>query len=482
LGPKRIKILYEKLKIGSIPELKKACENHRLAKLDGFGEKTEENILKGIELRTRVSDKHLYSEAKDSADEMLELIRKLKEVTRCEVAGSLRRKKEIIGDIDIVVSAEKKNRAMIFKTFVTHPAVESVIGQGETKASVLLKSGINCDMRIVEDAEYPFALNYFTGSKEHNVEMRSRARKVGWSLNEYEFSKIEGEKNVKRPPECKEEGDIYGALGLSYVPPELRENVGEFEAAEKGKIPRLIEEKDLKGTFHCHTTASDGSNSLAEMVDAAKQLGWQYLGIADHSKVAVYANGLTPDRVKAQHKEIDKLNGSLSKFRVFKGTEVDILTDGSLDFNDKVLSSFDYVVASIHSKFKMTESEATKRIIRALKSKFVTILGHPTGRLLLSRDGYPLNLSEVINAASDYGKSIEINAHPVRLDLDWRLVKYAKQKGVRICINPDAHNIDGLKDVRFGVGIARKGWLETKDVLNCWNVKDVEKFFYSTRS
>ncbi len=482
LGPKRIKILYEKLKIGSIPELKKACEEHRLAKLDGFGEKTEENILKGIELRTRVSDKHLYSEAKDSADEILKLVRKLKEVKRCEVAGSLRRKKEIIGDIDIVVGAEKKNRAKIFKAFVTHPAVESVIGQGETKASVLLKSGINCDMRIVEDAEYPFALNYFTGSKEHNVEMRSRARKVGWSLNEYEFSKIEGEKNVKRPPACKEEGDIYGALGLSYVPPELRENVGEFEAAEKGKIPSLIEETDLKGTFHCHTTASDGSNSLAEMVDAAKQLGWQYLGIADHSKVAVYANGLTPERVRAQQKEIDKLNGSLSKFRVFKGTEVDILTDGTLDFNDKVLSSFDYVVASIHSKFKMTESEATKRVIRALKNKYVTILGHPTGRLLLSRDGYPLNLIEVINAASDYGKSIEINAHPVRLDLDWRLVKYAKEKGVRICINPDAHNVDGLKDVRFGVGIARKGWLETKDVVNCWNVKEVENFFSSTRS
>ena len=482
LGPKRIKILYEKLKIGSIPELKKACEEHRLAKLDGFGEKTEENILKGIELRTRVSDKHLYSEAKDSADEILKLVRKLKEVKRCEVAGSLRRKKEIIGDIDIVVGAEKKNRAKIFKAFVTHPAVESVIGQGETKASVLLKSGINCDMRIVEDAEYPFALNYFTGSKEHNVEMRSRARKVGWSLNEYAFSKIEGEKNVKRPPACKEEGDIYGALGLSYVPPELRENVGEFEAAEKGKIPSLIEETDLKGTFHCHTTASDGSNSLAEMVDAAKQLGWQYLGIADHSKVAVYANGLTPERVRAQQKEIDKLNASLSKFRVFKGTEVDILTDGTLDFNDKVLSSFDYVVASIHSKFKMTESEATKRVIRALKNKYVTILGHPTGRLLLSRDGYPLNLIEVINAASDYGKSIEINAHPVRLDLDWRLVKYAKEKGVRICINPDAHNVDGLKDVRFGVGIARKGWLETKDVVNCWNVKEVERFFSSTRS
>jgi DNA polymerase (family 10) len=482
LGPKRIKILFEKLKITSIPELKEACEKHRLAQLDGFGEKTEENILKGIELRTRVSDKHLYSAAKESADEILRLLDKLKEVKRYEVAGSLRRKKEIIGDIDIIVSTEEKHRQKVFNAFVTHPAVESIIGQGETKASVVLNSGINCDMRIVGDAEYPFALNYFTGSKEHNVEMRSRARKVGWSLNEYEFSKIKGEKNVKRPPACKEEQDIYGALGLSYVPPELRENAGEFEAAERGKIPHLIEEKDLKGTFHCHTTASDGSNSLEEMVEAALKLGWQYLGIADHSKVAVYANGLTPGRVKAQHKEIDKLNASMKKFRIFKGTEVDILSDGTLDFTDKVLSSFDYVVASIHSKFKMNEAEATARVIRALKNKYVTMLGHPTGRLLLSRDGYPLNLNDVINAASDYGKSIEINAHPLRLDLDWHLVKYAKQKGVKICINPDAHNTDGLNDVRFGVGIARKGWLEPKNVVNCWPVKEVETFFSSIRS
>ena len=477
LGPKRIKILFEKLKIASIPELKEACEKHLLAQLDGFGEKTEENILKGIELRTRVSDKYLYSTAKHSADELLTSIRKLKEVERCEVAGSLRRKKEIIGDIDIVVSAEEKNRQKIFKAFVKHPAVESIIGQGDTKASVVLKSGINCDMRIVDDGEYPFALNYFTGSKEHNVEMRSRARKVGWSLNEYEFSRIEGGKKVKRPPVCKEERDIYAALGLSYVPPELRENTGEFEAAEQGTIPRLIEERDLRGTFHCHTTASDGSNSLEEMVKAAEQLGWEYLGIADHSRVAVYANGLTPERVKTQFKEIDRLNSTRKKFRVFKGTEVDILTDGTLDFTDKVLSTFDYVVASIHSKFKMTEAEATKRIIRALKNKYVTVLGHPTGRLLLSRDGYPLNLTEVINAASDYGKSIEINAHPIRLDLDWRLVKYAKEKGVKICINPDAHNTDGLNDVQFGVGIARKGWLEAKNVVNTWPVKEVEKFF-----
>lgn len=482
LGPKRIKILFEKLKITSIPELKAACEQHRLAKLDGFGEKSEENILKGIELRTRVSDKHLYSTAKDSGDTMLAYIHGLKEVKRCEVAGSLRRKKEIIGDIDIVVSAGQKDRQKIFKAFVSHPSVESIIGQGETKASVLLKSGINCDMRIVGDAEYPFALNYFTGSKEHNVEMRSRARKMGWSLNEYAFTKIEGEKGVKRPPVCREEDDIYASLGLAYVPPELRENAGEFEAAEHGKIPTLVDVGDLRGTFHCHTTASDGSNSLEEMATAARAMGWEYLGIADHSKVAVYANGLTPERVKEQHKAIDKLNSESKKFRVFKGTEVDILADGTLDFADKVLSSFDYVVASIHSKFKMTESEATKRIMKALKNKYVTMLGHPTGRLLLSRDGYPVNMVEVINAASDYGKSIEINAHPLRLDLDWRLVRYAKEKKVKICINPDAHNTDGLNDVRFGIGIARKGWLGAKDIVNCWTTKEVERYFSSSRT
>ncbi len=271
LGPKRIRILFEKLKIASIAELKEACEKHKLASLDGFGQKSEENILKGIELRARVSDKHLYSQAKSSADVLLKDVRKLKEVIRCEVAGSLRRRKEIIGDIDIVVSADEKNRLKIFKMFVGHPLVESLIGQGDTKASVLLKSGINCDMRIVNDAEYPFALNYFTGSKEHNVEMRSRARRVGWSLNEYSFSKIEGEKGVTRPPVCKDENDIYEALNLAYVPPELRENTGEFEAAEKKRIPHLLEDKDIKGTFHCHTTASDGSNTLEEMVRAAEK-------------------------------------------------------------------------------------------------------------------------------------------------------------------------------------------------------------------
>ncbi|MCX6141922.1 MAG: DNA polymerase/3'-5' exonuclease PolX, partial [Ignavibacteriales bacterium] len=478
LGPKRVKILHDKLKIESIAELKSACENHRLANLDGFGEKSEENILKGIELLSRSSDKHLYHLAKQAADEILRVISSLKEVKRCELAGSLRRKKEIIGDIDIVVSAAEKDAKKIFDAFVGHPDVESVIARGETKSSVVLRSGINCDLRIVQDKEYPFALNYFTGSKEHNVEMRSRARRFGLSLNEYSFSKVSDGSGTKTKaiPKCRTEDEIYAALELKYIPPELRENMGEIEAAEKDDLPVLIREEHIRGTFHCHTTYSDGLSTLVEMANAARSLGWEYLGIADHSKVAAYAGGLSEAKVKQQQKEIDSLNGKTEKFRIFKGTEVDILTDGVLDYSDKVLASFDYVVAAIHSKFKMTEAESTKRVISALKNKHVTFLGHPTGRLLLSRDGYPINMVEVIDAASDYGKGIEINSHPFRLDLDWRFVKYAKTKNVPIFINPDAHNTDGLKDVFYGVGIARKGWLEIGDVVNAWNLRKVEKF------
>jgi len=303
-------------------------------------------------------------------------------------------------------------------------------------------------------------------------------------LNEYAFTKLTREETKTKPrpiPKCKTESDIYSALGMAYIEPELRENMGEFEAASTTCLPKLIEEKDLRGTFHCHTTYSDGSNSLEEMVAGAKKRGWEYWGIADHSQVAAYAGGLTPEKVRKQQKEIDRINEREKVFRIFKGTECDILSDGSLDYPDKILSSFEYVVVSIHSKFKMTEAEGTKRIIKALKNKYSTILGHPTGRLLLSREGYPVNMTDVINAASDYGKAIEINSHPIRLDLDWRLVKYARDKKVPIFINPDAHNVDGLDDVRYGIGIARKGWLEAKDVVNTWRVDKVARFFQSTR-
>ena len=483
LGPKRIKILYDKLKISSLEELRSAAEAHRLEKLEGFGAKTEENILRGLTQIATHADKHLYPIAEGAALRIFESLKALKQVKRVEVAGSLRRKKEVIGDIDILVSAAQKDRSGIMERFVTHEDVANVIAHGETKSSALLKEGINCDVRIVTEAEFPFALNYFTGSKDHNVEMRSRARDRGWSLNEYAFTAIKekSSRSKKRPPPCHDEEDIYKALGLSYVPPELRENLGEFQAAEKGKIPKLLEEKDLKGTFHCHTSESDGVNTLQEMTDAARKRGWKYLGIADHSKVAAYAGGLSVERLRKQIKAIGKLNDTLKDFRVFAGSEVDILADGSLDFPDSVLASLDYVVVSIHSKFKMTEAEATKRIIKALTHRYVTILGHPTGRLLLEREGYPVNLPEVIKAAADHGKSIEINAHPLRLDLDWRFLRLAKEKRVHICINPDAHTTAGLDDCRYGVGVARKGWLTAKDVVNAWNTKEVEKFFRTSR-
>jgi DNA polymerase (family 10) len=476
LGPKRIKVLYDRLGIKTVDQLKEACEKHRLAEIDGFGEKTEENILKGIELLRKHVDKHLYPAAEEAAERVHAVIRKQKGVLRSEVAGSLRRKKEVIGDIDILVSAKRSISPGLMEVFTSHPDVAEILAQGETKSSVVLKSGINCDLRVVDDSEYPFALAYFTGSKEHNIEMRSLAKKFGWSLNEYGFSELGAEEKrgkAKRVVRCKDEEDIFKALGLSFIPPELRENMGEIEAAAKGKIPKLLEEKEIKGTFHCHSTYSDGSNSIEQMAKAARDLGWEYLGIADHSKSAAYAGGLSEARVKEQSREIDELNKKSKDFRIFKGSEVDILPDGTLDYSDKVLASFDYVVASVHSKFKMTEAEMTKRITKALKNKYVTMLGHPTGRLLLSREAYPVDMITVIDAAAEYGKMIEINSHPLRLDLDWRLCKYAKEKGVLIALNPDAHNTDGLKDVLYGVGIARKGWLEKKNVINAWTLTQV---------
>ncbi len=481
LGPKKVKILFEKLKIKSVEELEKAARENKLADTPGFGEKTEQNILKGIEALRRRNDKSLYSKASRAAHSIFDLLVKETGVQRGEIAGSLRRKKEVIGDIDLILSAKPAFHQKLMDTFVHHPDVQTILANGETKSSVVLKSGISCDLRIVSDEEFPFALNYFSGSKEHNVEMRSRARKYGWSLNEYGFSTLDATETrgkAKRLVKCKDEKDIYEALDLDYVPPELRENMGEIEAAEKHALPALVDWADLKGTFHVHTTYSDGVNTLEQMADGAKNLGWKYLGIADHSKVAVYAEGLTEERVREQHKEIDALNKRMKGFRIFKGTECDILANGDLDWSDAMLSSFEFVVASVHGSFNMSEKDMTKRIIKALKNKHVTMLGHPTGRLLLERDGYQVDMIQVINAASDYGKVIEINAHPMRLDLDWRLCKYAKEKKVMISINPDAHNVESLGDVAFGVGVARKGWLEKQEVLNARNLNGIIEYLH----
>lgn len=483
LGPKRVKLLYDKLGLKSIGELKQAAETHQLAELRGFGDKSEENILKGIERLNRRTGRRLIPEALKDATVILETISKQKEVERVEIAGSLRRRKELIGDIDIIAICPERNRQRVLGVFVKHPLVQQITGQGDTKASVVLQSGMSCDLRLVTKAEYPFALSYFTGSKEHNVILRSMARDRGWSLNEYGFTYLDEKKKPSTDvlPVCKTEEDIYKSLGLGYVPPELRENTGEVDAAKMRKLPDLVSEKDLRGTFHCHTAYSDGTASLAQMSAKAKEMGWAYWGVADHSKSAVYARGMSVERIKEQCKEIDKLNAKQGSIRIFKGIECDILPDGSLDYPDDVLSGFEYVVAAIHSKLNMSKDEATSRIIKALKNRYVTFLGHPTGRILLEREGYPLNIAEVIQAACDYGKGIEIDSHPVRLDLDWRHLKYAKEKGVKIFINPDAHATEGMEDVRYGVGMARKGWLEPDDVVNTWTIRQVEKYFKSAR-
>jgi len=480
LGPKKVKLLYDTLKVVSLEQLEEAARGGRLEHLDGFGKKTQENILAGIAALRSRSDKSLYPQAFEPARAVLEYMRGQKGVIRCEVAGSLRRRKEVIGDIDLLLSAKDAARPALMKAFTSWPGVESVVAQGETKSTVLLGGGITCDLRIVSDGEFPFALNYFTGSKEHNVTMRSRAKRFGWSLNEYGFSRLGNEEKrgrAKQAVRCKTEEDIYRALDLAYIPPELRENTGEFEAAERGSLPVLVQEQDIRGTFHCHTTASDGVNTLPQMVDGARAMGWEYLGIADHSKAAAYAGGLSEEKLKAQFREIDSLNGTMKGFRIFKGTECDILPDGGLDWPDRVLATCDYIVVSVHSNFRMSEAEMTRRIIKALKNRYVTMLGHPTGRLLLARDAYPVDMVQVIDAAAEYGKMIEINAHPMRADLDWRLCRYAREKGVLIPINPDAHSIDGLRDVSYGVGVARKGWLEKSNILNTRTAKEIDRLF-----
>ena len=472
LGPKKIKKLYDTLGISSIVELEYACNENRLVDLEGFGAKTQENILQGIDARKKYSDTFHYPVAEEAASVMHDHIRKAKGIKRSAIAGSLRRRKEVIGDIDILVSASQKDAPAIMKRFVSAPGVERVIAEGKTKSSVVLNTGINVDIRVVSDKEFPFALHYFTGNKEHNVQMRRIANEHKLKLNEYGLFYESNDK----PIPCNEEKDIFGKLRLKYISPELREDTGEIKAAKKNKLPELIEEEDLRGTFHCHTTYSDGANTLNEMAEAARKRKWDYLGIADHSQSAQYARGLSKADIRKQRKEIDNLNEKYDSFRVFHGIESDILGDGSLDYDDKTLSEFDFIVASVHSRFRMPEKEMTKRVLKAIKNKHVTLLGHPTGRLLLSRDGYQIDLVQIIDAAADYGKAIEINSHPYRLDLDWRMVKYAKEKGVRIFINPDAHNTDGLDDVRYGVGIARKGWLEADDVVNTMPLKDIEKY------
>lgn len=478
LGPKKIKALHDKLSVASLADLEAACRDGRVASLDGFGAKTQEKLLKALDTLRQGSGRHLASVAAHAAATLIDDLRSHPDVIRVSSAGSTRRRNETVHDIDVIVSTREP--AEISAAFRGHPLVREVLAAGETKSSVVLEGGIQADLRAVTDAEFPFALNYFTGSKEHNIVLRGLAQDQGWTLNEYRLAPARDD--APPVPTIREERDIYAAFGLDFIEPELRENRGEFDAARAHTLPDLIRLENIRGTFHCHTRASDGRNSLAEMAAAARELGLQYLGIADHSKASFQANGLDAARLAAQCAEIDALNAESPGFRLFKGTECDILKDGSLDFPDEVLATLDYVVASVHSSFTLGEAEMTARLIRAMENPHVTMLGHLTARLLLRREPYAVNIPAVIEAAAATGTIIELNADPHRLDLDWRWWRLAKEKGVRCSINPDAHSVGGLQNLFFGIGAARKGWLTRKDVVNCLPLDKVIPVLQAKRS
>jgi DNA polymerase (family X) len=475
IGPKKVKALYDLLGLDSLEKLKAACDSGEVAGLKGFGEKTQLKILEGLDFLDQLGDRVRLDQALPLARTLVDHLRQLPGVTRIEVCGSLRRRRETIKDIDLLISSD--DPGPIMDAFVHLPQVTQVTGHGDTKSSVMLAAFdsdahrflINADLRVVRDEQFPFALNYFTGNKDHNVALRQRAQARGLKLNEYELA------GPKKKVKCKDESDLYRALDLAYLPPEMREYTGELDVAAANQVPTLVELGDLQGAFHCHTTWSDGGNSLEEMAAAAKRLGWKYLGIGDHSQSLAMARGLTPDRVRKQQEEIDALNARLSGIKIFKGTECDILADGALDFDDKVLATFDYVVASVHTLFNQTQEEMTRRIVRALSNPYVTMLGHATGRLLLRREGYKVDLEAVLQAASKHGKLIEINAHPMRLDLDWIYCKRARDLGVKLVINPDAHSTGDLENLEYGINVARRAWLTKNDIFNTQKLSQISK-------
>lgn len=474
LGPKKVMALYDQLSLDSLDKLEAACNDGRVAKMKGFGAKTAQKILDGLKMLNEFGNRVRLDQAEAVAAVIVEGLRGVPGLIRWEVCGSIRRRRETVKDVDVLASCDG-DPMPIMDAFVGLPGVVAVTGHGSTKSSIVLRkvlpSGtvvtLNADLRVVKDEHFPFAQHYFTGSKEHGIAMRQRAIDQGLKLNEYALA---GE---ARTVAARTEAEVFAGLGLPYVPPELREDTGEMLAAEANRLPRLIERADVKGVFHNHTTYSDGANTLEEMALAAKALGLSYLGIGDHSQSLTVANGMPPRRLLAQLAEIDALNEKLKGITLFKGSEVDILEDGRLDYDDEILSKLDYVVASVHTHFGMSRLEMTDRILQAVRHPRVTMIGHLTGRLLLKREGYAVDVEAVLQAAAETGCLIEINADPHRLDLDWTHCKRAKALGVRLVVNPDAHSTGGLANYSYGVDVARRGWLEKGDVFNTLGAKEV---------
>ncbi len=466
LGPKKIRLIYEKLGIDSVGMLKRACEADRLVDVKGLGRKTQEKILEGIEQIEKFADRRRLDVGWRAATPLLEKLRVLDDVLKVEVAGSLRRWRESVKDLDFV--AATVNPTSVMDAFTRFEEVDRIIGRGDTKASVMLDSGIQADLRCVSPAQFPFALLHFTGSKEHNTELRGLARDKGLKLNEYGLFPDGSEESLA----AEAEDDVYGHLGLSYIPPERREATGEVESAAKGPLAEPIQFHHLRGLIHMHTVYSDGRVQLPEYVDWAREHDLEWMGISDHSKSLGIAGGLSDDEVRRQHAEIDQLNEATGDAgpRLLKGIECDILQDGGLDYTDDVRAAFEFVIVSVHTHFNLTEKEQTARVLRALEHPHTDCLGHMTGRLLLARDGIRIDEHEVIRTAGRNGVAIEINANPMRLDIDWRLLRFAVDQGVFLAISPDAHVIAGLEDTRFGLAMARKGGLTTDRVLNCLEV------------
>lgn len=483
LGPKNAYKIHKELGISTIEELKEKIEDGSVAGLSGLGQKSADKIKKSIEWMEKFDERCRLDQAQEIASAIFESLKDLEGVQQIEVAGSYRRGLETIGDIDILIAAEEKHIEDLFDVFVNHNRVTDVLGRGDTKSSVRTKEGRQVDLRIVSPKEFPAALMYFTGSKEHNIVLRQRARDRGMSLNEYGLFKLnsDGDTDFDQPVEFSSETDIYKKLDLHFVPPELREDRGEFDIYEDQEEFDLVKDEDIRGVIHAHSTWSDGKYSIREMAEACMERGYEYLGITDHSKTAAYAGGLSIDEIKQQWDEVDQLNEEFKEagkdFVIFKGIESDILADGSLDYEDDILEGFDFVIASVHQSLNMPREEMMERMRNAIRNPYTRILGHPTGRLLLKRNGSDLDLNELVALAAEHNTAIEINANPRRLDLDWRFGNKAREVGMITSINPDAHATDGIDDIPYGVRIARKGKYSPERVLNTKSADQVRAFF-----
>ncbi len=473
MGPKKAKILYQKLRIKNLKDLEKAARAHKIASLFGFGEKTEKNILEGIAFLKRSKGRFLLGEILPRAKEVYEKLKSLKEVERINTAGSVRRMKETIGDVDFLVISNKPEKVMDF--FVSLPGVVKIWGKGATKASVRMKDGFDMDIRVVPKKSYGAALQYFTGSKEHNIVTRRIAMDLGLKLSEY------GLFRAKKMIASETEEGIYKALGMQWMEPELRENQGEIEAAIAHKLPKIIGYKDIKGDLHCHSDWDGGANSIIDMAKAAKDLGYEYLGISDHTKFLRIEHGLDEKKLAEQRKEIVKINSKFyilhSKFRILQGCESNILNDGSIDIKDEALKKLDYAIAGVHSSFKMEKTRMTERIIRAMKNPNIDIISHPTGRILKRRDEYQIDFDKILRAAKEYGVVLEINSFPERLDLNDQNIRRAKTAEVKMIINTDSHRKDQLRFMEFGIAQARRGWAEKEDIINAQPLEKLLKYF-----